>query len=252
MLIPPTGPWLTNDSGLYDLSVTNGTPGQVLVRAQVPSAPGAENNTFLNFVPVPVPEYVFSYRVTRDNSPADYSTRNAITFNLSRGGVGVANRIVITSANPASSRIFTFNPNTNGVGNNNITVDSIYPGPVVVTASIPSIPSLLPLQATVNFTEVMRRHYIVHQVIRDRSPAGGIPNQVRFTVLSLVDGMPQANVLLRFSATSEGRPSPTTGITLMDGTFTLDIFRNFVGTIRVTARVDLEPLAESNVDVTFT
>ncbi len=252
MLIPPVGPWFTDDNGLYDLYVTNGAAGQVLVSARIPSAPGAENNTFLNFVPIQVPEYVLSYRVTRNNAPADDAERNAITYNLSLNGVGVANRVLNFMANPASSRIFVFNPNTNAAGNNSITIASITPGPVVITASVPSIPSLLPVQVTLNFTEVMRRYSIVHQVIRDRSPAGGIPNQVRYTVLSLADGSPQAGVRLRFFASGEGRPSPTTGTTLMDGTFTLDIFRNFVGTVTVTARVEFEPLAESNVDVTFT
>ncbi|TCL05849.1 Ig-like domain-containing protein [Sodalis ligni] len=254
MLIPPVGPWVTDDNGLYDLGVTKGTPGQVLVRAQVPSAPGADNNTFLNFVPVPVPpvaEYVLSYIVTRNNAPADFIERNDITFNLTLRGVGVANRLLSITADSSFVDIYQFNPYTNG-GNNVVNVRSLIHGPVVITAAVHSIPSLLPVQVTLNFTEVTRRYSIVPQVIRDRSPAGGIPNQVRYTVLSLADGSPQEGVQLWFEVSGEGRPSPTRGATLMDGTFTLDIFRNFVGMVRVTARVVGEPLAASNVDVTFT
>ncbi|XBS70127.1 Ig-like domain-containing protein [Acerihabitans sp. KWT182] len=251
LLIPPAGPWVTDGNGLYDLFVAKNEPGQVLVSAEVSGAPEAENHTFLNFVPPPVPVYVLSYTVTRGSAPAD-GTRNTIVFHLTRDGVGVANRALSYSASPATAQLVVTNPLTNAAGFNTLNLFSYYAGSVTITASVPSIPEVAPVQVTVIFTPVARRYFIANEVIRDREPAGGAPNQVRFTVFSLADFTPQQGVHLAFSVSPSGRLSNATGTTLSNGTFTLDIFNDVAESVRVTATIATEPLTDSNVDISFT
>ncbi|WP_413741853.1 Ig-like domain-containing protein [Sodalis sp. RH15] len=250
MLIPPTGPWVTDDNGLYDLHVTNGTPGQVLINAQVPSVPGANNNTFLNFTPAAV--YSLTSNTIRNYQPVG-GLSNAIVFSLDRSGAPAANERMSFTATPPTATIMAANA-TDQAGQLLVDILSPQAGEVEITAVVDSQPGLQPVHVIVTFTEPAQRYFIANTVIRDDTPAAEpIGNIVLFTVYSLADSTIQPGIVLDFSTTTLGtsRPLPITGTTGPDGSVSVRVLASDAGTVRLTATIRTEPATTSNVDTTF-
>ncbi|TCL05850.1 Ig-like domain-containing protein [Sodalis ligni] len=249
-LIPPAGPWITDGNGLYDLYVTNGTPGQVLVSAQVPGFAGADNNTFLNFTPVAI--YSLTSNTIRNYQQVG-GLSNIILFSLTRNGAAAANERMSFTANPPTATIVAADA-TDPAGQLSVEIFSPLAGEVEITAVVDSQPSLQPVHVIVTFTEPAQRYYIANTVIRDYTPAGQpIGNIVLFTVYSLADNMPQRDIVLDFSTTAIGnaQPLPITGTTGPDGSVSVRVLASDAGTVRLTATIRTEPTTTSNVDTTF-
>ncbi|WP_213992599.1 Ig-like domain-containing protein [Sodalis sp. dw_96] len=250
MLIPPAGPWVTDANGIYDLYVTSGSPGQVLVSAQVPSAPEATNNTFLNFTPVAV--YSLTSNTIRNYQSAGGGISNTIVFTLTRDSAAAANERMSFTANPPTATIQALSA-TNADGQLMVDIISPFAGEVEITAVVESQPSLQPVHVIVTFTEPVRLYFIANEVITDNAPAGGvIPNQVRFTVYTLDGFVPQPGIAMSFSVTGSARVLPSSGPTDLDGTIAVEIYNNVAQPVTLTARITSEPTTDSNVDLSFT
>ncbi len=246
----------SNVNGQYALTLTNLTPQQVLVTAELPDAPWVNNYAYLQFIPAPTPApiYLLSFYTNVDNALADGVSFNSVTFTLTRDGAPIANERLSFTTNPdAAATVSPATGTTSLNGQITVNITSLKVGIALLTAFVDSQPGVQPVNVILTFSPPSLLYLIADEVIRDHAPANGIePNLVAFTVLSRANGTPQPGILLLFSVTGDAQLSGSRGTTGANGTFTLSLFNRVVENVRVTARVSVAPLAESNVEINFT
>ncbi|XBS70126.1 Ig-like domain-containing protein [Acerihabitans sp. KWT182] len=227
----------------------------MLITALVRDVPEANNHSFLNFVPRPITAVSLTSALLTTNAPADTVTRNRVSFRLfnrTPASEGVPNVFLQIAIDPTTAQLDISSPYTDQNGTVVVNLTSAYPGDVWIYASVPSMPDVLPARNLVTFVPFNPVFTITNEVIRDREPAGGPANQVRFTVLSNINGTPRPDISLAFSVSGQARLSSYEGVTLSNGTFTLDVFNDVAESVRVTAAVASSPLINSYADVSFT
>ncbi|TKI06089.1 Ig-like domain-containing protein [Martelella alba] len=246
LLSSPSG--ITNAQGQFPLTLTNNVAQQVLVSAQVPSAPNATNYTFLEFIRIPV--FLLTSNTLVNNTPAG-SGVNRILFMLTADNAPAANQQLSFSVSPSTASVTPASALTNANGQVEVDVSSSVAGDITVTANATDT-GLQPIHVVVVFTAVVQRYFIANEVLTDHALANGsAQNRVRFTVLSRANNMPQPNIGLTFSVTGNAQLAVSSGTTNAQGQFELGLTNTIPQQVRVTTSVTSEPITNSNVDLTF-
>ncbi len=238
----------TNSQGEATVYFTDTRQETVLVTCHYYQTQARENS---RFVASPRADTDISAQVLANGSPANGSDINAVyytVYDASNNPIpGVQLRITTTG----SARLVSSTRTTDINGHVLAGMTNTVPEQVLLTAEVVNAPQVVN-HIYLRFSEFVSARMIIATVIRDRQPANSLtPNQVVFTVFSLIDGTPQPGLILDFSVTGSARLAIRNGITGPDGSFTVGLTNPVAESVRLTADLRSERVTLSHIDVSW-